>query len=173
MFDFDVRSGGAGGDNADTEVLPRLQRPRAGGDEFSATVSSIPRRPPLVVTPSAPLMKTLEAMAARHTGAALVASHGVLLGVLTERDIVRRLSQIALSAGEVPVWKVMAAEPETLLETDTVAYAIRKVAELGGRSMPVLRAGGTLVGVLEPQDIVAWWCARTGENQSVARGPLE
>ena len=167
MFDFDVRSGS---DPSENDWLKDLARLRAAGEEFSQPLAEIPRRAPLVVAPSWTLREAFKLMVERHAGAALVASHGVLLGMLSERQIVRQLLEPQNAPGELPVWRVMASEPETLLESDSVAYAIRKLWALGGSAMPIVRPSGAVFGLLETQDIVSWMCGRVGAGPATRTG---
>jgi CBS domain-containing protein len=164
MFDFDVRSGQ---DTPMPEILADISRagtPRAGAlrEEFAEPVTKIPRRSPLVLAPSCGLREALKLMAHRHAAEAMVASHGVLLGMLSEREIVLRMLEADAPTADLPVWKVMSADPETLLDSDTIAYAVRKLWTLGGRAMPIVRSNGALAGLLETQDVVAWICERMG-----------
>ncbi len=167
MFDFDVRSGS---DPLEPDLLMGLARLRAVGEEFCQPLANIARRAPLVVGPSWTVREAFNLMIDRHAGAALVASHGVLLGMLSERQIVRHLLDAQASPGELPVWRVMAPEPETLLESDTVAYAIRKLWTLGGSAMPIVRPSGAVFGLLETQDLVSWMCGRVNAGSPARTG---
>lgn len=166
MFDFDVRSG----DPAEPDLLVGRASLRAADEELLEPLAKIPRRAPLVVAPSWTVREAFNLMVDRHAAAALVASHGVLLGVLSERQIVRELLGSQPAPGELPVWRVMAPEPETLLESDTIAYAIRKLWTLGGAAMPVVRPSGAVFGLLETQDLVAWMCARVNQGSAARVG---
>ncbi|MBC8131987.1 MAG: CBS domain-containing protein, partial [Deltaproteobacteria bacterium] len=118
MFDFDVRSG----KNPEADAPQGDRRlghdylypflPDAGSShpcedsvsiELSEPISQIPRRAPLVVAPACTLQDAFRLMAEREASAALVASHGVLLGMLTERDVVRRLLEPETAVGNLPV----------------------------------------------------------------------
>lgn len=157
MFDFDVRSGH---DLAEPEMLANLSRIRALGDDLSEPIARIARRPSVVVSPTTALRDASRLMTEQGVCAGLVASHGILLGTLSEREIIRRLLADPPATGESPVWKVMVADPGTLLENDTVAYTVRKMRTLGVRAMPVVRPNGSLGGLLDTHDIVAWLCDR-------------
>ncbi|MEP6655295.1 MAG: CBS domain-containing protein [Myxococcales bacterium] len=159
MFDFDVRSG-----NNRPVDEPRGGGPARGEETDVAldAISTLPRRSPLVVGPLVSLRSALGLMAGRQVAAALVASHGVLLGILNERDLAHRLLEPDAEDGQLAVWRVMNPNTETLLDTDSVAYATTKLWARGGRAMPVLRSDGMLHGLLETQDIVIWMCGRVG-----------
>jgi len=159
MFDFDVRSG--------NEPSPQDALSGLGGlpmlrDLVSEPVTRVRRRAPVVLAPGCPAKQALERMAERHANAALVASHGVLLGMLTEWDVIRGLLDPPPGVGpaDVPVFQLMSAEPDAVLETDTVGYAIGKLWSLGGLPLPIIGATGALFGLLEAQDILAWMADR-------------
>lgn len=155
MFDFDVRSG-----NEPSPDLPvtRLGQWAALGEVLSEQVSHVRRRAAVILPPACPAREALARMAERHARAALIASHGVLLGTLTERDVVRRLIEVppGTPLGEAPVFQLMSSETDTIFETDTVGYAVSKLWSLGGLPLPILRPSGALSGLLESHDILAW-----------------
>ena len=152
MFDFDVRSGNEPSPEQTLEGLAILR------EVLSEQVTRVRRRAPVILAPACSAREALARMAERHARAALIASHGVLLGTLTERDVVRRLIEppTVTSVADAPVFQLMSAEPDTLLETDTVGYAIRKLWSLGGQPLPIVRPTGALFGLLECQDVLAW-----------------
>jgi CBS domain-containing protein len=172
MFDFDVRSGNEPPPLASLGQLMHLGALRGN---LSEPVSRVRRRSPVVLTPAASIREGLATMVTHHASAALVASHGVLLGTLTERDILRRLLETAAPLGEVPVFQLMSADTEALSETDAVGYAIRKLWSRGGQPLPIVQPSGAPVGLLETQDLLAWICDRAspsrlgGPNDRAAR----
>jgi CBS domain-containing protein len=168
MFDFDVRSG----NEPSGQPLAGLGGLAALRELLCEPVTRVHRRTPVVLPPTCPAQEALARMAERHARAALVASHGVLLGTLTERDVVRRLLDppSGVRLGDAPVFQMMSPEPDTLLETDTVGYAIRKLWSLGGQPLPIVRPTGALIGLLEGQDVLSWLADRAagdGGNRSV------
>lgn len=183
MFDFDVRSGQdvspeitlrfakSTSDPAaklavpaavPVTILASLARNQALREELSEPVARIPRRPSVVVAPLVALRDALQLMSDEDAIAALVTSHGVLLGTLTERAILRRLLAEPPAVAMTPVWKVMSTQADTLLDSDTVAYAIRKLRTAGAQAMPIVRPDGATNGLLDAQDIVVWLCDRMG-----------
>lgn len=157
MFDFDVR---ATTPLTEPELLESLARVPALDDDLRTPIEGIPRRQSLILAPERTLQEAAQMMADRKTGAALVTSHGVLLGVLTERDIVARLLATPPLTGSSPVWMAMTRGQDTLLESDAVGYALRRLRSLGARALPVAQPSGALRGLLDLHDIVAWLCDR-------------
>jgi len=159
MFDFDVR---ATTPLTESELPESLARMPALDDDLRTPIEEIPRRPALILDPHRTLKEAARVMAERRTGTALVASHGMLMGVVTERDILARVMESPSSAPAAAVWTVMtnSAGPDTLLETDAVGYALRRLRTLGVRALPVVHPAGGLRGLFDINDIVAWLCDR-------------
>jgi CBS domain-containing protein len=167
MFDFDVR---AGHPISEPEMLANLTGIHALREELETPIEKVPRRAPVMVAPDRSLREAVNLMAERHAGAALVVSHDVLLGILNEREIMRRLLLHPAEGADSPVWKVMATEPDTLLDSDTVGYAVRKLRALGARAMPIVQPNGALRGLFDTHDVVAWLCDRMTAGGSPAGG---
>jgi CBS domain-containing protein len=159
MFDFDVR---ATTPLSESELLETLARVPALDDDLRTPIDEIPRRPALILDPQRSLTDAAAVMAERRMGTALVASHGVLMGVVTERDILAAVMSSPAAAPTATVWTAMTkgAGPDTLLESDAIGYALRRLRALGVRGLPIVRPTGDLRGLLDINDIVAWLCDR-------------
>jgi len=159
MFDFDVR---ATTPLTESELLESLARIPALEDDLRTPIEEIPRRPSLILAPQRSLREVAELMAERRMGTALIASHGVLLGVVTERDILAKLLETPAAAPYAPVSTAMlkGAGPDTLQESDAVGYALRRLRTLGVRALPIAQPSGALRGLFDINDIVAWLCDR-------------
>lgn len=159
MFDFDVR---ATTPLTESELLESLARVPALDDDLRTPIEGIPRRPALILDPQRTLKEAADVMAERRMGTALVASHGVLLGVLAERDILAKMMESPAATRNAAVWTAMTkgAGPDTLLESDAVGYALRRLRTLGVRALPVVHPSGGLRGLFDINDIVAWLCDR-------------
>ena len=78
---------------------------------------------------------------------------GRLSGILSERDIVRALSDHGVDALALPVGQVMTRDIETCGEDDVVASITERMTAGRFRHMPVLR-NGKLVGLISIGDVV-------------------
>jgi CBS domain-containing protein len=97
------------------------------------------------------VMRTLKQGA---TGAAMVCRDGKLLGVFTERDVLRLLADGANL--DQPVGSVMVRDPVTLHTCDTVGKAIGLMAAGGFRRLPVVDGQGRITGVLKVSGIIRY-----------------
>lgn len=91
-------------------------------------------------------------MRQHNTGCALVCRDEKLAGIFTQRDVLRLLATEADLS--MAVDDVMARDPVTLHESDTMAEAIRRMSEGGYRHLPVVDDGGRPLGLLKVRGIV-------------------
>ncbi len=90
-------------------------------------------------------------MAQRRVGSALVVEGQRLLGIFTERDIVKALSQDA-SATHQAIGHWMTRNPQTISSDATVEEALQRMVEGGFRHLPVVD-DDRMVGMLSMRDI--------------------
>ena len=102
------------------------------------------------VEPSATVAEAATVMGERHVGSALVMEGETLVGIFTERDIVRALSQDFDAPGHsVSEW--MTKQPKTVTADASVEEALETMLSGGFRHVPVVDGG--VVGVVSMRDI--------------------
>lgn len=90
-------------------------------------------------------------MAQRRVGSALVLDGARLIGIFTERDIVKALSQDALATQQaIEHW--MTRGPQTISPDADLGEALQRMLDASFRHLPVVD-GGALVGMLSMRDI--------------------
>ena len=105
----------------------------------------------VTVSPATTVAEAATVMSTRHVGSALVMDGDLLIGILTERDIVRSLgSDFDAAAGLVKDW--MTPDPTTLLPTSTATEALDLMLEAGFRHLPVVE-GGRVLGMVSIRDL--------------------
>lgn len=77
-----------------------------------------------------------------------------LVGILTQRDILRSGSSGRQIARELPVSDVMTKEPTSIPPAMGLAHAARIMLERKYGCLPVCEADGTLVGIVTEADFV-------------------
>jgi CBS domain-containing protein len=135
-------------DAYDTDDLERVR-----GAVLETPVSELMADDPLVVDADATVVTAVNAMNQHHTGCVLVQKDGKLVGIFTERDVLRK---VIFRDGN-KAWKVeavMTRNPATLPPTASVAYALNKMSVDGYRHIPIVDAKGKATGVLSIKDIV-------------------
>jgi CBS domain-containing protein len=117
------------------------------------SISRLQPTPPLSVRPGQSVADALALMRREEVGCVLVCEAGKLVGIFTERDLMRRV----LAAGKpltLAVQEVMTPEPVTVLPKQPISTAIRHMEEGGYRHLPVVDEKGAAVGVLSVKRIV-------------------
>jgi CBS domain-containing protein len=116
-------------------------------------VSELMAGDPIVVDADVTVVAAVNEMNERHIGCVLVRRDGKLVGIFTERDVLRRVTFREGSRS----WKVdavMTPNPETLPPGASVAYALNKMSVDGYRHIPIVDEHGKAIGVLSVKDIV-------------------
>jgi CBS domain-containing protein len=118
-----------------------------------ATVGDVMTRSILAVEPTTTVAEAATIMGERAAGSALVMDGDRLLGIFTERDIVKALGQHFDAAGH-PVSEWMTPDPMTVPANTPAADALRTMLDRGFRHLPVLD-GAAVVGVVSMRDLSA------------------
>ncbi len=106
------------------------------------------------IEPSADLAAAARLLGARRIGAVVIrGAGGRLAGILSERDIVRAISEQGAAALALPVSQVMTRNVTTCSEEDDIASIMERMTAGKFRHMPVV-AKGELIGVVSIGDVV-------------------
>jgi len=102
------------------------------------------------VAGDASVQQAAERMVARRVGSLLVFTGERLLGIVTERDVLRAVARGSLGAR---VDELMTRHPETIEPSDTLEHAAVLMLHGGFRHLPVAE-GPRVVGMLSMRDLV-------------------
>jgi CBS domain-containing protein len=108
----------------------------------------------LAVAPEDTLGEAAQKMVERGVGSAVVMDFGRLIGILTERDLLRAVAARTHSS-EARVREWMTAEPMTASEDTTPEQAARTMLDHGFRHLPVV-SGDRAVGIVSIRDVAVW-----------------
>ena len=122
------------------------------GVDLMEPIRSLEPRKPIFVQLGTPLLEAITAMNDAHTGCVLVTEGDRLVGILTERDILKKVvGQLDLDS---PVERIMTLNPETVEMDDSIAHVLNKMHIGGYRHIPVLDRQSRPVGVVSMRDFV-------------------
>ena len=122
-------------------------------------LADLMQRDVLGVAPEDTLGFAAEQMAEREVGAAVVLDYGRLIGILSERDILRAVAgRVHSSEARVREW--MTADPVTASPEMPPAEAARIMVENGFRHLPVVE-GDQAVGIVSIRDVMRWTVSET------------
>ncbi len=109
--------------------------------------------PPYCLAPEQTIAEAVTLMRQAGVGCLLVCRGTTLLGLFTERDLMRRV----LAAGKplsLPLGECLTSNPVVVGLRDPVRLAVRRMEEGGYRHLPVVDEAGRAVGVLSVKRIV-------------------
>ena len=108
----------------------------------------------ITIEPSADLAAAAKLLAERRIGAVVIlgADHRVV-GILSERDIVRALADHGAIVLSEPVSQVMTRDVKTCSEDDTIEELMGRMTTGKFRHMPVVQEG-KLIGIVSIGDVV-------------------
>ncbi|QIS20287.1 CBS domain-containing protein [Nocardia terpenica] len=108
----------------------------------------------VTIAPDASVRDLLEVLAEHNVGAVVVSTDGLALdGIVSERDIVRRLHRLGAELLDRPVADIMTAVVHTCSPDDRVESLRATMTEHRVRHLPVL-LNGRMVGIVSIGDVV-------------------
>lgn len=114
---------------------------------------------PFICGPDTTLAELARGLAARGHGSAAVIDGRDLVGIITERDLIRSVAA-GLDLDATTVRSQMAADPDVFEPDTDVFEAGEFLLEAGYRHLPVVEHG-TLLGVVSLRDLLAAVLAST------------
>jgi CBS domain-containing protein len=119
-----------------------------------ATLGELMTREVLTVAPEDTLGETATKMVDRGVGSVIVSDFGRVIGILTERDMLRAMAdRTHPSDARVREW--MTAEPITVTEDTPASDAARIMLDNNFRHLPVVE-GTRAVGIVSIRDVAQW-----------------
>ncbi|MDT8324633.1 MAG: CBS domain-containing protein [Bacteroidota bacterium] len=113
-------------------------------------------KPAITVEIDTTVKEAVNLMQDKRIGCVLVTSHDKLLGIFTERDVLKKILGAAFDLRTTPITEVMTTNPQALNEDDTIAYALNFM-DLGGyRHIPLVNDAFEPVGLVSVKDIVSY-----------------
>lgn len=106
------------------------------------------------VAPDALVQQAAAMLGERNVGALLVIEGGQIVGIISERDIARRIGTADLPVRQAIVREVMSAPVQFVNPTHSVEECMALMTEKRLRHLPVLDEGGKLVGLVSIGDLV-------------------
>jgi len=108
----------------------------------------------VTIEPTADLTAAIKLLAERRIGVVVIlGADDRIVGILSERDIVRTLAERGPTVLHQPVGQVMTRDVQTCSEADTIESLMGRMTTGKFRHMPVVEQG-KLVGIVSIGDVV-------------------
>jgi CBS domain-containing protein len=127
--------------------------------EISGKVSSIlvhkETSPIWSIGPNAMVSEAIRLMDEKNVGALPVVDNKTLVGIVSERDYIRKVIVKERSSNDTPVSDIMTKQVLTVNPSNSVTECMQIMTERRVRHLPVLE-GTKLIGILSMRDVVNW-----------------
>ncbi|MDN3518972.1 CBS domain-containing protein [Aquisalimonas lutea] len=107
------------------------------------------------VASDATVQEAVDIMSNSNVGCIMVMDHGRLMGLFTERDLMKRVIHAGLNPRQTAVHDVMTTEIATVTPALTVGEAMALCTDKRLRHLPVYD-GDTLLGIVSAGDLTKW-----------------
>jgi len=117
-----------------------LTKPKKGFGALilSDTIEKLAPPEPLIVKPDSTIKEAVELMIKHGHGSVLVVDSEELVGIFTERDLLKRVVRTRLDVNTNKISEVMTSEPQSLSGSDSIAYALNRMAVHSIRHIPII-----------------------------------
>ena len=118
-------------------------------------ISSLGLQPPLVVELGTNMKNALNSLQQVKQNCLLITDNNKLKGILTERDILLKITGKGFDLDLVTVDEFMTEDPEYLTPEDPLAYALNKMHIGGFRHVPIVNDLMKPVGLISISNIIS------------------
>ena len=142
--------------------------------DFTTTVSMVLRQKSgsvASISPDASVYQAIEMMADKKVGALLVMESGALIGIISERDVVRAFAKDGARLADMHVRDLMTREVTTCTQETTMIEAEKLMNKHRVRHLPVMD-GAKLVGMLSIRDVMVWRQQEARDEVNVLRDAM-
>lgn len=116
-------------------------------------VTDIMVKNPVMVTPDTTVRVVAKSMLERSIGSVIIAENGRPVGVITERDLVRRVLALGKNAESLTAVEVCSKPVIAISEFDEVDSAVDLMKQNEIRRLVVVDMNDTVVGIVTTDDI--------------------
>jgi signal-transduction protein with cAMP-binding, CBS, and nucleotidyltransferase domain len=123
------------------------------------TLGSLMRGEAWSVDESLPVYETVDLMIQKGVASVVVTADGKPAAIFTERDVLKRVAGRGIDTKKTQVNQVMTSPLITMADTALIGEALTEMYRRDIRNMPVMAAGGELVGIVSMPDILQYAAA--------------
>jgi len=106
--------------------------------------------------PDITVRKAVELMSKRDIGSLLITQDGKMVGIMTERDVMKKVVSKGLSPEKTKVSEIMTKKVITTTPDTRLDHACKKMESNHIKKLPVLDDNDKLIGILTTTDVVSY-----------------
>ncbi len=127
----------------------------------------------VTLPPETPLSRVVELLSSRRIGAVVISDNGkTLLGILSERDVVRELGRRGAACLTDPASAAMTAKVVTCGRNDRADEVLQRMTDGRFRHLPVMD-GAEMVGLISIGDVVKARLAELAMEKDALEGMIK
>ena len=111
-------------------------------------IADLKPQPAVTVSPEAPVEQAVQLLKKRGVGCVLVMEEEIVVGILSERDVLYKLGGMEDSVTSVTVSEIMTPNPVTMEAEESIRFVLHQMSVEGFRHIPI-------VSLAEPPRIVS------------------
>ena len=123
--------------------------------QINDPISSLGLKLPLMIEMGTNMKNTLEILQGKEQNCILIVENNILKGIITERDILLKVTGKGYDLDLVTVDEFMTENPEHLSPEDPLAYALNKMHVGGFRHVPIVNDSMEPVGLISISNIIS------------------
>lgn len=111
---------------------------------------------PICLEDEQSVLDAISMMQIKQFGCVLVTKDSILVGIVTERDIISKAIGTTQDLSEVMLKDIMTLNPESFKPDDSIAYVMNTMVRGGYRHVPIVNEKGEPLAVISMKDILSF-----------------
>ena len=120
------------------------------------TLSVLQPKLSIRISPEMTVKEVIQTMVHKKIGAVLIVENDELIGIFSERDIIRRVALDYEKIAERPIREFMTSNPVKLSINDTLAFALNRMDVGGYRHIPITDDQNKPTGLVAARDFIRY-----------------
>ncbi|HQH71452.1 MAG TPA: CBS domain-containing protein [bacterium] len=108
------------------------------------------------IAPDTPVKDVIQSMVDKKIGAVLIVESDHLVGIFSERDVLKRVAARYQEVADLPIRDFMTRNPESLSINHTLAFTLNRMDVGGYRHIPVTDDQNYPTGIVAARDILRY-----------------
>ena len=117
-------------------------------------IESLNPSEPICMAPTTTVAEVIKTMKEHRFGCVFVVDDGQLAGIVTERDILKKVVGGDVDPTSLAAQDIMTTNPEYLFSDDEISFALNRMHVGGFRHIPLIQLDGRPTGVVSVRDIL-------------------
>jgi predicted transcriptional regulator len=134
-----------------------VRRKVLDSETFKSPIKNLKLRRPTTLDADRSVQEAVALMRSKKVGCILVTSSGSkLAGILTERDILTKITNLGGDLQAMKIREIMTAEPGTLEPEDSIAFVMNSMHVGGYRHVPIVDEANVPLAVVSVKDVIGF-----------------